>query len=140
MIQHDMLLFDHGMPGKDGRVREHQRPEADVNIEFQSKSKFASGAAELAWTLLTANEQYATDYPAVVGPHMTNTDSMPFMDLVPAISIRELERVSHSAAVGTRPITSPSTSIPTSLTAISASASTRPKPLWERSRSSPVRS
>jgi hypothetical protein len=95
MIQHDMLMFDHGMPGKDGRVSEHQRPEADVNIEFQSKSKFAAGAAELAWALLAANEQYATDYPAVVGPHMTNTDSTPFMDLVPAISIRELERVSQ---------------------------------------------
>ena len=35
---------------------------------------------------------YATDYPAAVGPHMTNTDSTPFMDLVPAISLRENER------------------------------------------------
>src|SRR5579872_4891374 len=63
MIQHDMMLFDHGMPDKDGTVSEHQRKEADVNIEFQSKSKFGSGAAELAWTFLAANEQYATDYP-----------------------------------------------------------------------------
>ena len=39
-----------------------------------------------------ANEKYATDYPAAVGPHMTNTDSTPFMDLVPAISLRENER------------------------------------------------
>jgi len=95
MIQHDMLLFDHGMPGKDGIVSEHQRPEADVNIEFQSKSKMAAGAAELAWVFLAANEAYATDYPAVVGNHMTNTDSTPFQDLVPAISLRELERVSQ---------------------------------------------
>jgi len=95
MIQHDMLLFDHGMPAKDGTVSPHQRPEADVNIEFQSRSKLAAGAAELAWAFLAANEQYATDYPAVVGPHMTNTDSTPFMDLVPSISIRELERVSQ---------------------------------------------
>ncbi|HKE25367.1 MAG TPA: M28 family peptidase [Bryobacteraceae bacterium] len=98
MIQHDMLLFDHGMPGKDGRVNEHQRPEADVNIEFQSKSKFGAGAAELAWAFLAANEQYATDYPAMVGPHMTNTDSTPFMDLVPSISLRELERVAQIGA------------------------------------------
>ena len=35
MIQHDMMLFDHGMPRKDGTVSEHQRAEADVNIEFQ---------------------------------------------------------------------------------------------------------
>jgi hypothetical protein len=95
MIQHDMLLFDHGMPRKDGTVSDQQRPEADVNIEFQSRSKFAAGAAELAWAFLAANEQYATDYPAVVGNHMTNTDSGPFQDLTPSISLRELERVSQ---------------------------------------------
>jgi hypothetical protein len=95
MIQHDMMMFDHGMPNKDGTVSDHQRPEADVNIEFQSKSKFAAGAAELAWAFLAANESYATDYPAVVGNHMTNTDSDPFQDLVPAISLREMERVSQ---------------------------------------------
>jgi hypothetical protein len=95
MIQHDMMMFDHGMPGKDGIVSDRQRPEADVNIEFQSKSKFAGPAAELAWAFLAANEQYATDYPAVVGNHMTNTDSGPFQDLVPSISLRELERVSQ---------------------------------------------
>jgi len=69
-----------------------QRPEADVNIEFQSNSKMAQGSQALAWTLHAANEKYATDYPAAVGPHMTNTDSTPFMDLVPAISVRENER------------------------------------------------
>jgi hypothetical protein len=95
MIQHDMMLFDHGMPEKDGRVSEHQRAEADVNIEFQSRSKLAFGAQALAWEFLAANEQYATDYPAVVSPHMTNTDSTPFMDLVPSISLRELERASQ---------------------------------------------
>ena len=76
-------------------MSDQQRPEADVNIEFQSKSKFAAPAAELAWAFLAANEQYATDYPAVVGNHMTNTDSSPFQDLVPSISLRELERVSQ---------------------------------------------
>jgi hypothetical protein len=35
MIQHDMMLFDHGAPGPDGRVSRDQRREADVNIEFQ---------------------------------------------------------------------------------------------------------
>ena len=48
MIQHDMMLFDHGMPRKDGTVSDRQRPEADVNIEFQSTSKFAAQAATLA--------------------------------------------------------------------------------------------
>lgn len=98
MIQHDMLLFDHGMPRKDGTVNEHQRPEADVNIEFQARSKLAAQAQELAWAFHEANETYATDYPAAVGNHMTNTDSTPFQDLTPAISLRELERGSQIGA------------------------------------------
>jgi hypothetical protein len=92
MIQHDMMLFDHGMPGPDGKVNPEQRPEADVNIEFQSTAKMAEQAQKLAWFVKAANEKYATDYPAAVGPHMTNTDSTPFMDLIPAISLRENER------------------------------------------------
>jgi hypothetical protein len=92
MIQHDMMLFDHGMPRADGSMSKEQRPEADVNIEFQSLAKAAEGAQKLAWALYDANEAYATDYPADVAPHMTNTDSTPFMDLIPAISVRENER------------------------------------------------
>src|SRR5206468_1099524 len=67
-------------------------PEADVNIEFAGASKAAEGAQKLAWFFQTANEKYATDYPARVGQHMTNTDSDPFKDIVPAISLRENER------------------------------------------------
>jgi Zn-dependent M28 family amino/carboxypeptidase len=92
VVQHDMVMFDHGMPGPDGKVSSEQRREADVNIEFQSRSKKADEAQKLAWLLKAANENYATDYPAAVGPHMTNTDSVPFMDLAPAISVRENER------------------------------------------------
>ena len=92
MIQHDMMLFDHGMPRADGSLSPEQRPEADVNIEFQTSAKFAEGAQRLAWTFQAANEKYATDYPAAVGAHMTNTDSGPFQDLVAAISLRENER------------------------------------------------
>src|SRR2546423_1692039 len=92
MIQHDMMMFDHGMPRADGSLSPEQRPEADVNIEFQSSSKFAEAAQRLAWVFHVANEKYATDYPASVSPHMTNTDSAPFQDLVAAISLRENER------------------------------------------------
>jgi hypothetical protein len=92
MIQHDMMLFDHGMPRADGSSSPEQRPEADVNIEFQASAKFAEGAQRLAWTFQQANEKYATDYPASVGAHMTNTDSGPFQDLVASISLRENER------------------------------------------------
>ena len=92
MIQHDMMLFDHGMPRADGTLGPDQRPEADVNIEFQSRAKFAEAAQRLAWMVQVANERYATDYPASVSAHMTNTDSAPFQDLVAAISLRENER------------------------------------------------
>src|SRR3984893_241108 len=67
MIQHDMMLFDHGMPRADGSLSPVQRPEADVNIEFQVASKFAEKAQALASRFEVANEKYATDYPASVG-------------------------------------------------------------------------
>jgi Peptidase family M28 len=92
MIQHDMMMFDHGMPRPDGTMSPEQRPEADVNIEFAMTSKYSEGAQKLAWALATANDKYATDYPAQVGQHMTNTDSGPFQDIIPAISLREDER------------------------------------------------
>jgi hypothetical protein len=108
MIQHDMMMFDHGMPFQkiDGYGKPvvddkgqpvfvappEQRAEADVNIEYQSVSKQAEGSAKLAWAFRAANDKYATNYPAAVGFHMTNTDSTPFMELVPSISLRENER------------------------------------------------
>jgi hypothetical protein len=92
MIQHDMMLFDHGMPRADGTISPEQRPEADVNIEFQMASKRSLESQKLAWYFHAANAKYATDYPAQVGPHMTNTDSTPFMDVVASISLRENER------------------------------------------------
>ena len=98
MIQHDMMMFDHGMPRADGTLNPEQRPEADVNIEFQINSKMADQSMKLAFVLHQANAKYATDYPATVGPHMTNTDSGPFQDIIPAISLRENERGAHIGA------------------------------------------
>ncbi len=92
MIQHDMMMFDHGMPLADHTVRRDQRVEADVNVEFQSNSKMAAASQQLAWIFANANEKFATDYPATVGQHMTNTDSAPFQDIVASISLRENER------------------------------------------------
>ncbi|MGZ8493285.1 MAG: M20/M25/M40 family metallo-hydrolase, partial [Gemmatirosa sp.] len=92
MIQHDMMRFDHGMPRADGTVSREQRPEADVNIEFQVASKMVAGSQALAWVFQQANEKYASDYPASVTSHMTNTDSGPFQDIIPSISLRENER------------------------------------------------
>jgi hypothetical protein len=95
MIQHDMMLWDHGMPGPDGRMSPWQRPEADVNIEFQENSQMAAESQQLAWFLKNANMRYATDYPATVGNLMQSTDSVPFQDIIPSISLRENERRNH---------------------------------------------
>ena len=86
------------MPRADGTISPDQRPEADVNIEFQSTSKFADDAMKLAFYFREANEKYASDYPAAVGSHMTNTDSTPFMNFTPSISLRENERGMHTGA------------------------------------------
>jgi hypothetical protein len=96
MIQHDMMLWDHGMPGPDGKVNPEQRREADVNVEFAGTSKFADEAQKLAWFFRTMNDRYATDYPVAVGDRMSNTDSDAFRDLVPSISLRENERLSQT--------------------------------------------
>jgi hypothetical protein len=95
MIQHDMMMFDHGMPGPDGKVRPEQRREADVNVEFQENSKMAAESHKLALFFKNANARYATDYPATIGPYMQSTDSVPFQDIIPAISLRENERRDH---------------------------------------------
>jgi Zn-dependent M28 family amino/carboxypeptidase len=98
MIQHDMMLWDHGAPGADGTVSRDQRAEADVNIEFQSSSALADESMQLAFQFKAAADQFTTDYPATVGPHMTNTDSSVFMNDVPSISLRENERGAHTGA------------------------------------------
>jgi len=98
MIQHDMMMWDHGMPRLDGTLAPEQRPEADFNIEFQTDSKMVDESMKLALAVKLAADKYTTDYPGTLGPHMTNTDSTPFMDLVPAISMRENERGMHTGA------------------------------------------
>jgi hypothetical protein len=88
MIQHDMMMWDHGNP-----VQYHQTLDADVDIEFQLNSAKAPESAQLALLLLNANRMFATDYPAALSNSMSNTDSRPFMDLVAAVSLRENRRL-----------------------------------------------
>jgi hypothetical protein len=88
MIQHDMMMWDHGNP-----VTYNQALDADVDIEFQLNSAMAAQSAELAVQLLNSNRLFATDYPAVMSNAMSNTDSTPFMDLIPAVSLRENRRL-----------------------------------------------
>ncbi len=88
MIQHDMMLWDHGNP-----VTWNQALDADVDIEFQLDSERADESAALAIKLLNSNRKFATDYPAALSNAMSNTDSGPFQDLVAAVSLRENRRL-----------------------------------------------
>jgi Zn-dependent M28 family amino/carboxypeptidase len=88
MIQHDMMMWDHGNP-----VTWQQALDADVDIEFQLNSARAAESAALALQLLNANRMFATDYPAVMSNAMSNTDSQPFQNLVAAVSLRENRRL-----------------------------------------------
>jgi len=88
MIQHDMMMWDHGNP-----VTYNQALDADVDIEFQLNSAMADESAALALKLLNANRKFATEYPAVMSNAMSATDSGPFQDLVAAVSLRENRRL-----------------------------------------------
>lgn len=93
IIQHDMLLYDHGMPGvTGGQPADRQIEAADIDIEFDADETFGGAAIELAATLLTAKARHAARYPAEVGQFMQSTDSVSFAPYCPAVSVRENER------------------------------------------------
>jgi acetylornithine deacetylase/succinyl-diaminopimelate desuccinylase-like protein len=93
VIQHDMMLFDHGMPP--GR---NQSPNADINIEYQANSRMAGQSAQLAAALQAANRLHAERYRATIGNNMAGTDSIRFENLVASVSVRENERVTGIVA------------------------------------------
>jgi len=88
VIQHDMMMFDHGMP-----PGPKQSPNADINIEYGKDSRMAAESARLAAALQAANRSYARDYPVTIGANMTGTDSIWFQDRVASVSVRENERI-----------------------------------------------
>lgn len=90
VIQHDMILFDHGQPPGPA-----QSPAADIDIEFQASSSQAARAQVLAAALLGSNGRHATNYPAEVSNNMSNTDSVPFQNLAPSVSVRENRRLAE---------------------------------------------
>jgi len=90
IIQHDMIMFDHGLP-----PRPDQIPGADLDVEYQASSTFANQALQLANALRTGNQTHSTDYPAQVGSNMRFTDSWPFRDYTAAVSVRENQRVAE---------------------------------------------
>jgi hypothetical protein len=88
MIQHDMMMWDHGNP-----VTYDQALDADVDVEYQLASDYAAESAQLGIALINANRLHASDYPAVLSNAMSNTDSTPFMNEVPSVSLRENRRL-----------------------------------------------
>ena len=88
VIQHDMMMFDHGMP-----PGLKQSPNADINIEYQTNSRMATASAQLAAALQAANRSLGQRYPATIGGNMAGTDSIRFQDLVASVSVRENERI-----------------------------------------------
>src|SRR2546428_8484869 len=88
VIQHDMMMFDHGMPPGPKQSRD-----ADIDIEYQKDSRMAADSAKLAATLHAANRTHARDYPATIGTDMAGAGVIRFEDLVASVSVRENERV-----------------------------------------------
>jgi hypothetical protein len=88
MIQHDMLLYDHGNP-----PMAFQSFNADVNVEFQLNSLKAAESAQLGLLLINSNRLFATEYPAQLSNSMSNTDTGAFQDIIPSVSLREGRRL-----------------------------------------------
>jgi hypothetical protein len=88
IIQHDMLLYDHGNP-----PMAFQSFNADVNIEYQLNSAKAAESAQLGLLMINANRLFATDYPAQLSNSMSNTDTGAFQDIIPSVSVREGRRL-----------------------------------------------
>jgi hypothetical protein len=87
IIQHDMMMYDHGMP-----PGPKQSTTADINIEYQMNSRMSADSARLAAALQASNRIYA-QYPSTIGMNMAGTDSIRFEDLVASVSVREAERI-----------------------------------------------
>ena len=93
MIQHDMMMFDHGMPLPDGTMRKEQRAEADVNIEFQSNSKMAAEQPEAGLDARGRQREIRDRLSGRGRPaHDQHRLAVRSWTSSPAISVRENER------------------------------------------------
>ena len=90
IIQHDMILYDHGLP-----PQPYQIPAADLDVEYQTSSTFAGQSLALATALQRGNAAYSTRYPAQIGSNMRYTDSWSFRSYSAAVSVRENQRVAE---------------------------------------------
>jgi hypothetical protein len=90
VIQHDMILYDHGLPP--GR---RQARDADIDIEYLRGSARGRASRALARSLARGNRWYAVRYPAQVGGRLSNTDAVPFAPITAAVSVRENRRLAE---------------------------------------------
>jgi hypothetical protein len=90
MIQHDMMLYDHGLP-----PTTNQSPTADIDIDYQASSRMAAGSRLLAQQLQAGARAHAREYPSKIGTNMAGTDSVPFQDYAPSVSVREAQRIAE---------------------------------------------
>ncbi|MEO1083244.1 MAG: M28 family peptidase [Acidobacteriota bacterium] len=97
IIQHDMILYDHGVPPQPEQI-----PGADLDIEYKRGSALWLESKELAEAVLRGNVEHSTDYPAQIGDEMCCTDSVSFDDLTAAVSVRE-NRGQSEIGVGSNP-------------------------------------
>jgi hypothetical protein len=90
MIQHDQILFDHGLPPQPNQI-----PGADIDVEYQASSTEAVRSLQLAQALRAGNQAYSTNYPAQIGSNMNHTDSVPFWNHTATVSVRDNQRVAE---------------------------------------------
>ena len=98
--RHDDVRSRHA--GPDGKVEPRAAPGSRRQHRVPVDGEDGRGGAEARLDRQGREREVRDRLSAAVGPHMTNTDSTPFMDLVPAISLRENERGRRSAAAGIR--------------------------------------
>jgi len=106
IIQHDMMLFDHGMP-----PGPKQSPKADINIEYQRDSRMAAESRN--WPLRFRRQTgHTRGTLQPIGANMAGTDSIRFQDLRRRCQ-RARKRESHGDCpwVQTRIIMSPQTNM-----------------------------
>jgi hypothetical protein len=90
VIQHDMIMFDHGLPpGAD------QVTGADIDVEYQASSVEAAASQALGAALVAANSRHGIVFPAELSSNMNNTDSRSFQNHAASVSVRENRRVAE---------------------------------------------
>ncbi len=90
VIQHDQILFDHGLPPQPDQI-----PTADIDVEYQASSAHATRSLQLANALRGGSQTYSTDYPAQIGSNMNYTDSVRFQNHTASVSVRDNRRVTE---------------------------------------------